>query len=319
MRTIDLFAGCGGLTLGFELAGFDVVSAYDFWQPAVNTYKLNFDHPIELADLSDIEVQKKIREIQATLIVGGPPCQDFSSAGKRDEDLGRGDLSVTFAEIVASCQPKYFVMENVDRIIKSRKLNEVRSILKSAGYKMFSTVLDASFCGVPQARKRFFLIGSKNLNPLMLENILQKNMSSKPMTVREHMGHELDVEHYYRHPRSYLRRGIFSIDEPSPTIRGVNRPIPKGYPGHSGDPVQINGAVRPLTFEERARIQTFPASFKFWGNKSEREQQIGNAVPVNLAKFVASALMEYDQLTMRKYEFVENAEVFALEPAMNFS
>ena len=319
MRTIDLFAGCGGLSLGFELAGFDVMAAYDFWQPAVNTYKLNFAHPIEQADLSDVEVQKRIRDLRPELIVGGPPCQDFSSAGKRNEDLGRGDLSVTFAEIVALCQPRYFMMENVGRIVKSRKLQEVKDILKNAGYKMFGTVLDASLCGVPQARKRFFLIGSKKLNPVMLESIIQKNISSKHMTVRDYMGQELDVEHYYRHPRSYVRRGIFSIDEPSPTIRGVNRPIPKGYPGHSGDPVPINDAMRPLTFEERARIQTFPAQFKFWGNKSEREQQVGNAVPVNLAKFIATALLEYDQLAARKYEFAAGAEVFAFEPAANYS
>jgi DNA (cytosine-5)-methyltransferase 1 len=152
----------------------------------------------------------------------------------------------------------------------------------------------------------------------MLESIIQKNISSKPMTVREYMGRELDIEHYYRHPRSYARRGIFSIDEPSPTIRGVNRPIPGGYPGHAGDPVKITESLRPLTFEERARIQTFPPGFKFWGNKSEREQQVGNAVPVNLAKFVAQALAEYDRLAARKYEFATGAEVFALEPEIEY-
>ncbi|MEQ1746221.1 MAG: DNA cytosine methyltransferase [Saprospiraceae bacterium] len=318
MRTIDLFAGCGGLSRGFEMAGFEVVAAYDYWQAAVNTYRQNFGHPIVLADLSDPLVQREIETYEAELIVGGPPCQDFSSAGKRNEDLGRGDLSVTFAEIVARCQPEYFVMENVERIVKSRKLQEAKAIFKDAGYRMFGAILDASLCGVPQVRKRFFLIGARELNPVLMEGIIQKNIASKPLTLREYMGKELDLEHYYRHPRSYARRAIFSIDEPSPTIRGVNRPVPKGYPGHPGDPVHMDKSIRPLTFEERARIQTFPSNFQFWGNKSEREQQIGNAVPVNLARFVARALWEYQQQLASAYDFAPGAAVFAMEPAMDY-
>jgi DNA (cytosine-5)-methyltransferase 1 len=314
MKILDLFSGCGGLSLGFEQAGLPIQTAFDFWPSAVKTYELNFTHPIELLDLSTPEAATYIAGLQADIIIGGPPCQDFSSAGKRDENLGRGDLSVAFAQIVAQSQPSYFVMENVDRIIKSKKLVESKQVFQDAGYKMFAIVLDASFCGVPQSRKRFFLFGSKDLNPIMLEAIIQKNMSSRPMTVREYMGNRLSIDHYYRHPRSYQRRAIFSVDEPSPTIRGVNRPIPNGYPGHPGDPVPISSAVRPLTFEERAEIQTFPPDFKFWGNKSEREQQIGNAVPVKLAKFVATCLAQYIELKTRSYEFAPSAETFAMEP-----
>jgi DNA (cytosine-5)-methyltransferase 1 len=103
----------------------------------------------------------------------------------------------------------------------------------------------------------------------------------------------LPFEHYYRHPRSYARRAVFSIDEPSPTIRGVNRPIPKGYPGHAGDPVPVSRDMRALTTQERAWIQTFPVDFKLPGTKSDSEQVIGNAVPVKLAEYVASKLMHY--------------------------
>lgn len=100
--------------------------------------------------------------------------------------------------------------------------------------------------------------------------------------------------YYYRHPRNYNRRGIFSIDEPSPTIRGVNRPIPPGYKLNSCDPENINlKNIRPLTTKERSLIQTFPKNFIFEGSKTDLEQMIGNAVPVNLAKFVGSSLLEY--------------------------
>jgi DNA (cytosine-5)-methyltransferase 1 len=103
----------------------------------------------------------------------------------------------------------------------------------------------------------------------------------------------MDCENLCRHPRNYCRRAVFSIDEASPTIRGVNHPIPKGYPGHPNDPVVISKGVRPLTTSERSQIQTFPKDFMWTGSKTDVEQMIGNAVPVNLAKFVALAIIDY--------------------------
>ena len=111
----------------------------------------------------------------------------------------------------------------------------------------------------------------------------------------------MNTEYYYRHPRSYARRGIFSIDEPSATIRGVNRPIPNNYSIHPGDATKDLSKVRVLTTLERARIQTFPKSFNFSGNKTDLEQMIGNAVPVELAKYVAVHLMEYIQTYKKLY------------------
>jgi len=86
---------------------------------------------------------------------------------------------------------------------------------------------------------------------------------------------------------------VFSVDEPSPTIRGVNRPIAKGYPGHHGDAAPVNSKIRPLTTKERSMVQSFPESFILTGNKTHDEQIIGNAVPVKLAEYVALRLKEY--------------------------
>ena len=122
---------------------------------------------------------------------------------------------------------------------------------------------------------------------------IEKNISEKQMTVRDYFGKNIDTDFYYRHPRNYSRRAVYSIDESSPTIRGVNRPIPKGYPGHPGDPVNVSKKVRPLTTLERSQIQTFPKDFIWSGCKTDIEQMIGNAVPVNLAKFVALAIIDY--------------------------
>lgn len=294
IRTIDLFAGCGGLSLGFSSAGFKIVGAVDNWEPAVKTYRRNFtDHDIFDLDLSDVEKSvSELSKLRPDMIVGGPPCQDYSHAGKRDETRGRADLTVSYAKIISNIKPEWFVMENVDQITKSKKLIEAKEIFKKAGYGLTQMVLDASFCGVPQKRKRFFLIGKLKAHDDFALALIQEKISTTPMSIRDYFGDTLDFDYYYRHPRNYNRRGVFSVDEPSPTIRGVNRPIPKGYPGHSLDKVKDLSTIRPLTTLERAQIQTFPKDFFFEGSKTEVEQQIGNAVPVNLAKFVASAIME---------------------------
>jgi modification methylase hindV len=294
MRVVDLFSGCGGLSLGFENAGFDVVAAYDNWQPAIAVHKANFTHPIFNVNLSDENIAvKHISEYQPNMIIGGPPCQDFSSAGKRDENNGRGDLTISYAKIISALKPSWFVMENVSTITKSTKLAVARDMFKQSGYGLTQIVLNAALCGVPQRRKRFIMIGHLGeQDDFMLETI-KSRVSNKEMTVKDYFGEHIDVEYYYRHPRSYARRGIFSVNEPSPTIRGVNRPIPDGYKIHSNDPIQSLAGVRPLTTKERSMIQTFPENFIFVGGKSDLEQMIGNAVPVKLGEFIASAINSY--------------------------
>ena len=178
-------------------------------------------------------------------------------------------------------------------------------ILKEAGYGITMQVLNASFCGVPQARKRFFMIGNLKEDDNFLLPYLEKNLSKKPMTIHDYFGDSLKLDYYYRHPRSYMRRGIFSVHEPSPTIRGVNRPIPSGYKKHSGDPIEITTDLRPLTTLERSYIQTFPKSFKFRGTKTNLEQIIGNAVPVKLSQYIANCINEFknDKQRGNKYNF----------------
>lgn len=142
-------------------------------------------------------------------------------------------------------------------------------------------------------QKTFFLLGEFNEINNTIDCFLQKNIEKKAMTVHDYLGDSLATEYYYRHPRSYQRRGIFSIYEPSPTIRGVNRPIPPNYQFHSGDAIKDLSKVRPLTTKERALIQTFPDDFVFLGTKSNMEQIIGNAVPVKLAEYVAKIILIY--------------------------
>lgn len=281
------------MSLGFQNAGYDIVLALDNWDPAIDVYRRNFSHPILKQDLSDVEESAEIIDaVSPNVVIGGPPCQDFSTAGHQDETLGRAALSVAFAQIVSAVKPSWFVMENVSTIRNSNAFKKALHIFLSAGYGLTCKVLDAAYCGVPQTRKRMFVIGGLNQCEGFLDERLERDLSDKPMTIRDYLGDSLGIENYFRVPTNYSRRGVFSIDEPSMTIRGVDRPIPSGYKGNPNDSAPVD-EVRTLTPKERSYIQTFPEDFEFFGTKTSVNQMIGNAVPVNLAKYVGRALADH--------------------------
>ena len=294
MKAVDLFAGCGGLSLGFEQAGVEVVAAFEVWDAAVECYRANFNHPVLQKDLSDpIAAANEIRPFAPDVIIGGPPCQDFSYCGKRVE-AARADLTDAFSRIVADLKPRFFVMENVDAAQKSNTYAKARENFVAAGYGLTEVVLNASLCGVPQRRRRFICFGAQAMQDQFALMTIQSKLSTKPTTLRDYFGDSLGFQFYYRHPRNYTRRGIFSIDEPAPTMRGVNRPVPKGYPGHPLDPCPPSRDLHVLTPQERAQIQTFPPDFKWIGSRTAVEQMIGNAVPVALGKFVAEVVKTFE-------------------------
>lgn len=292
MRVVDLFCGCGGMSLGFQNAGFDIVAAYDNWQPAIDIYQKNFQHPIYKKDLSTEDIVPELRELAPDMIIGGPPCQDFSIAGKREFRGKRANLTLKFGQIVSEVLPQWFVMENVYNIEKSPIFEEALTIFKSAGYGVTKHVWDASYMGVPQMRRRYFVVGKLGeKDDFLLEKMLS-GLSKERMTVRKYFKDKpIGADYIYQHPRTYKRRAIFSIDEPLSTIRSVNRPIPSNYVIHPADKTSDLSKVHVLTTKERSYIQSFPESFEFVGTTSSIEQAIGNAVPVKMAEYVAGALM----------------------------
>lgn len=292
MRCVDLFSGCGGLSLGFQNAGFDIVAAFDRWPAAVEIYRENFNHPVHECDLYQEDSVSQIADYRPDIIIGGPPCQDFSIAGARQRGK-RANLTIRYAQIINEIKPEWFVMENVYNIERMDVLPEALKIFKDTGYGLTKRVLNASLCGVPQARRRFILVGHLDDEDDFLGNLLDENLAEKPMTVRDYLGDSLGTQYYYMHPRNFKRRGVFSIDEPAVTVRGTNRPIPPNYQRHHADKAGIGDSVRALTYKERSYLQTFPEWFSFTGSKTNIEQAIGNAVPVKLGEYVANCINEY--------------------------
>jgi len=165
---VDLFSGCGGLSLGFEKAGFDIMASYDSWKPAIETYGRNFHHT---AHLSELNVHSEFP--RSLVIAGGPPCQGFSSAGRRQADDERNTLVRVFAKLIARHKPMAFVFENVEGFLtqaQGRFVFDLLEPLVESGYRIHLRKVNAAHFGVPQHRKRVLAIGGLGWDPTFPEH-----------------------------------------------------------------------------------------------------------------------------------------------------
>ena len=324
---IDLFAGAGGLTLGFSNAGFDPVFAVELDPWAARTYKANFgahvlDHPIETVDSFP----------KADLVIGGPPCQGFSPLGRDRDAKSRGELNQLwkhFLRAVQQVQPSIFVIENVPQFLKS---DQFAAFLRASkrrlkGYQIEWRVLNAADFGVPQRRRRGFVIGSRVGSPVWPEATHGAADHLQPfVTVRDAIGDlpkkPTDKElHWGRNPRPESLERYRAVPEGGNRFDlAENRPdlLPECWRNKKNGTTDVFGRLwwdkpaltirtefykpekgrflhpkqhRPITHREAARLQTFPDDFIFEGSKIQVARQIGNAVPPQLAESLARTLL----------------------------
>jgi len=317
MKIAALFSGAGGLDLGFRQAGFDVVWANEYDKSIWDTYR--FNHP------NTILVTKSIKEIAnedfpkgIDGIIGGPPCQSWSLAGSmkgiNDE---RGSLFYEYIRLLKYSQPKFFLVENVKGIISKAHYHEFKNILdlfNAAGYNCTYKLLNAYDYEVPQTRERVFIVGFRkdirvdfsfpepSNRKLHLEDILvdlddacpfEKNKINKTnISNNEYLVGSFSSMYMSRNRRR-------NFDQPSFTIQagGRHAPLHPSSPEMikvEKDKFEFNGNfdnVRRMTVRECARAQTFPDEFIFkYKNINDAYKMIGNAVPINLAKYIAIAI-----------------------------
>ncbi|MCX7321623.1 MAG: DNA cytosine methyltransferase [Hyphomicrobiales bacterium] len=262
MRTVELFCGAGGLSLGFKRAGFELIQAYDSWNKAVEVYRRNLGGSVWQEDLKDIfRIGPMLAALAPDILIGGPPCQDFSAAGERVEGE-RAALTRAFAMLVVVVRPTWFVMENVTLAARSQAWADARAMLVKAGYGLTETKLDASYYGVPQRRRRLFVIGRLGEQHGFLESALVAARSPEPMTIRNMLGEALGDACSFQ-PRVSGRRGIWTNDGPAPTTcQSSKRPIPPNYRPHAGDSVLIDAGAyytRPYYVGRGVRTLDEPA------------------------------------------------------------
>lgn len=321
MTVISLFAGCGGLDLGFEQAGFNVIWANENDTSIHSTYRIN--HPKTNLNTSDI------REIEANDIpdcdgiIGGPPCQSWSLGGKslgiEDE---RGKLIYDYIRIVKGKKPKFFIMENVPGMLTPRHLrafNEFLDLFRNAGYTVKYELINAADFKIPQDRHRVIIVGIRN--DLNVKYIFPTRLDSKPVTLSKAIGDlkespipynsgkvctqlvSIPNHDYYSGPfdRKYMARNrVRGWDEQSFTIQAQAKNVPL----HPQAPKMVyispnerafvkgkESLYRRLSVRECARIQTFPDSFKFVYDKViDGYKMVGNAVPPRLAYYLALSI-----------------------------
>jgi DNA (cytosine-5)-methyltransferase 1 len=186
MKIVDLFAGVGGLSLGFSMAGFEPVLAIEKDKDIANSYRKNHNtKEVWNRDIQEIDIEKELAHLKGKVIgvIGGPPCQGFSQKGKRlhIEDK-RNYLFQFFIKVVAFLEPKFFVMENVPNILSANNSyfkDEIITTFKKLNYDIKSEILNASDYNVPQNRRRAFFIGIKNSNSISFPEPLIKKVSIK--------------------------------------------------------------------------------------------------------------------------------------------
>ena len=324
MKIVSFFAGAGGLDLGFQKAGFNVIWANEYDKEIWETYEKNHPHTkLDKRSIVDIP-SDDVPECDG--IIGGPPCQSWSEAGAlRGIEDKRGQLFFDFIRILEAKQPKFFLAENVSGMLLDRHspaLNNIKELFRNAGigYELSFDMLNAHDFNVPQDRKRVFFVGiRKDLNftykftypdyPKLTLNDAIKDLAKNAIPALKanktngekckFPNHEYMIGDF---STIYMSRNrVRSWDEPSFTIQAGGRHAPCHPQAPKFKFVEQNVRIfvpgfeklyRRLSVRECARVQTFPDDFIFhYTNVPAGYKMIGNAVPVNLAKHMAETIM----------------------------
>ena len=330
MKIVSLFSGAGGLDRGFETAGFKIVWANECDKDIWETYEKNF--PDTILDRRSILNIPSNEVPECDGLIGGPPCQSWSEAGAlRGIKDKRGQLFFEHIRILRAKKPKFFLAENVSGMLANRHLNALNNIKKlfiDSGYRLSFALLNAFDYGVPQDRKRVFFIGIRNdldfkfkfPKPLKHKLVLKDRIfdiqnSALPAKEKQKTnGYECILQnHEYMtggFSTIYMSRNrVRSWEEPSFTIQagGRHAPIhpqaPKMQFITQNKRIFIKGKehlYRRLSIRECARIQTFPDNHSFYYNSLiAGYKMVGNAVPCNLAYYLAKAIKQQIEINER--------------------
>lgn len=327
-KTIELFAGAGGLALGLEKAGFSSLGLVELDKDASNTLKVNrpnwnvINDDIANISKSDLENLFNIKKGELDLLSGGSPCQSFSYAGKRlGLEDARGTLFYHYAVFLDKLQPKMFLFENVKGLKthdKGRTYATILDIFEKEGYVIQKDVLNAWDFGVPQKRERLITIGIRKDLAKKIHFEFPTPKEYKPV-LRDIL---LDCPVSEGASYSTYKKKIFEMVPPGGYWRDIPEDIAKEYmkscwymeggrtgilrrlsldepsltvltsPGQKQTDRCHPLEARPFTIRENARCQSFPDDWVFCGSIGQQYKQVGNAVPVNLAYEVGLKIKE---------------------------
>lgn len=309
---VDLFAGAGGMSLGFKQVGYELVSAVEIVEIAAETHRRNFPEcDIYSGDIANYRPEEHTAGKKIRVVVGGPPCQGFSVAGKRDPHDPRNRLFHEFVRVVKEIQPDYFVMENVPGILTMQRGQVKEAILEAfdeIGYPNVSiAVLEAASYGIPQMRARAIFIGNRHgmRNPFPAPFVSRENYSPIERSISDLPAWERipEINHEWtKHSKDFMSRiskvlpgeSLYSTFYDAYKRQYLGVPSMTIKENHGG--THIHPILdRCISAREMARLQSFPDTFIFCGPMKKAMWQIGNAVPPRLAESIASAILPFLQ------------------------
>lgn len=308
---ISLFAGCGGSSLGYSMAGYRELLAVEWDANAVETFRLNFpDVPVYHGDIAKLNIDECLRMAglqpgELDVLDGSPPCQGFSTAGKRVLDDPRNDLFREYVRLLRGLRPRVFVMENVSGMVKGKMklvFAEILRELKASGYQVSARLMNAMYFNVPQSRQRMIFIGVRDDLGIAPSH---PNAISQPATFRSATAGCAALPRLENSERiaAYWQRlkpgqcvadvdpngngyGAVKIspDRPSPTLT-------KGWTAGTG--LMHFAEPRFLSDAEIKRVGSFPDKFALTGTSANVIQRIGNSVPPLFMRAIAEHIREH--------------------------
>lgn len=369
---IDYFSGPGGLAEGFNQAGFNTLMGIDYDENSADTFKSN--HPNSkyiTADISSLSPSKVVDKLDANsesidIVVGGPPCQGFSIAGDREQEDERNELFKDYVRHIDEIQPQFVLMENVPGMLSMNTpegqpvIEEIQDRFEDVGYRTNYTTLLASDYGVPQNRKRVFILGTRNEEGVIefpdrthitdgqnkkltevggglskavtveealsdlpslsageksesyasppnndFQDSMRKNMNSQSkLKNHDAVNHRDHIVERFKHiPQGGDMTDAPEEHQPSKVYSSRNRRLNGSKPSHTVTSHVLDELIHPwdnrsITVREAARLQSFPDDYVFMGernlfhgdDKTSQYEQVGNAVPVLLARKIAEKI-----------------------------
>lgn len=312
---IDIFSGAGLFGLAFALEGFQLEASYEKWPVAVATHRRNLPGPSHVADLSSYAPSGS-----AAVLIAGPPCQGFSSIGRRQSDDPRNSLCLVVPRWAAHCNPAVVIVENVPQFLSSRPWEAMNCEMEELGFSGEAFVLNARDFGVPQNRSRSFSIYSKGaysdwrFDPAAPCTVAESlgGLAASPSSENEHFTMRVTPTQLARIVRVPTGGDIRDIAKSAPKLvppswfrtkgkivdiwgrlspDGVSNAIRTGFHHPSRGRYLHPTEHRPITFREAARLQTVPDWFAFEGVGEQISRQIGNGVPILLGRAVAREVL----------------------------
>jgi DNA (cytosine-5)-methyltransferase 1 len=286
---ISTFAGCGGSSLGYTLAGFRELLAVEWDDNAVATFRLNFPEvPVYHGDIAKLTGAECLRLAgiapgELDVLDGSPPCQGFSTAGKRKWDDPRNSLFREYARLLQELQPRCFVMENVTGMVKGCMKQAYLAIvaaLRACGYRVKGEVLNAMYFNVPQSRERVIIIGVRN--DLGIGPSHPKPQTKPACALCAISDVKEDTLNPYGLRNFNQARRYMTHHKPSPTLTKSEVP---------GSDLPFAGSVR-IGVRGAVRIASFPDSWQWAGKWTDAINRIGNSVPPNLMRAIAEHLRQ---------------------------